>query len=99
MKVLESLHNQEENYILPFFWLHGEIKECYEPHYEHYKEEFGKTILGFFSDEPEIGNVADYSADSAKIGNPNMPLPWSEEMPALMEEKFGKDYETKLISL
>ncbi|MEY8353513.1 hypothetical protein AALB39_09180 [Lachnospiraceae bacterium 54-53] len=28
-----------------------------EPHYEHYKEEFGKTILGFFSDEPRFGNV------------------------------------------
>lgn len=25
----------------------------YNPHYAHYKEGFGKTILGFFSDEPE----------------------------------------------
>lgn len=28
----------------------------YKPHYIHYKEEFGKTIAGFFSDEPELGN-------------------------------------------
>ena len=33
-----------------------QIEAVYEPHYEHYKEEFGKTIAGFFSDEPELGN-------------------------------------------
>lgn len=33
-----------------------QIDAVYEPHFEHYKEEFGKTIAGFFSDEPELGN-------------------------------------------
>ena len=32
------------------------IDAVYEPHWAHYKKEFGKTIAGFFSDEPEIGN-------------------------------------------
>lgn len=75
-----------------------QIEACYEPHFARYKEEFGKTILGFFSDEPEIGNVGGYSG-GAQIGNPNMPLPWSEEMPALMEERFGKDYLRKVVAL
>ncbi len=69
-----------------------QIDACYEPHYEHYKDEFGKTILGFFSDEPEIGNVTGYTGSDAAIGNMKMPLPWSEEMPSEMKERFGVDY-------
>ncbi len=30
------------------------IDTVYEPHYQHYKDDFGTTIAGFFSDEPEI---------------------------------------------
>ena len=69
-----------------------QIDACYEPHFARYADEFGKTILGFFSDEPEIGNVEGYSGGDAAIGNPRMPLPWSEEMPAQMEARFGKNY-------
>ncbi len=69
-----------------------QINACYEPHFEHFRDEFGKTILGFFSDEPEIGNVPGYSGADAAIGNMNMPLPWSEEMPSEMKERFGDDY-------
>ncbi|HOX59334.1 MAG TPA: glycosyl hydrolase [Candidatus Paceibacterota bacterium] len=29
------------------------LQEVYQPHFEHYKAEFGKTIRGFFYDEPE----------------------------------------------
>ncbi len=32
------------------------IDTVYEAHYRHYAKDFGKTIAGFFSDEPEIGN-------------------------------------------
>ncbi len=76
-----------------------QIDACYEPHYQRYKDEFGKTILGFFSDEPEIGNVSGYSGSDSGIGNRTMPLPWSEEMPALMEAKFGSDYARKIVAL
>ncbi|MBR1496087.1 MAG: hypothetical protein IJ617_00485 [Oscillospiraceae bacterium] len=76
-----------------------QIEACYEPHYARYKEEFGKTILGFFSDEPEIGNVSGYSGAAGRIGNPEMPLPWSEELPPLMEARFGADYRRKLVAL
>ena len=75
-----------------------QIDAVYEPHFEHYKDEFGKTIAGFFSDEPEIGNVEGYGNNTG-IGNMTMQLPWSEEMPALMEERFGKDYLRKVPAL
>lgn len=29
------------------------IQEVYQPHYDHFKEDFGKTIVGYFYDEPE----------------------------------------------
>ena len=29
------------------------IRTVYQPHYDRYKEDFGKTIIGFFYDEPE----------------------------------------------
>ncbi|HEY5910344.1 MAG TPA: glycosyl hydrolase [Verrucomicrobiae bacterium] len=29
------------------------IRTVYQPHYDRFKEEFGKTIVGFFYDEPE----------------------------------------------
>lgn len=49
------------------------LDEVYEPHYTHYKEDFGKTIQGFFSDEPRLGNVKGYDAC---IGRKDMVLPW-----------------------
>lgn len=57
------------------------IDEVYEPHYRHYKDEFQKTILGFFSDEPRFGNA---KGTECSIGK-DMPLPWrkglDEELP------------------
>lgn len=50
------------------------IDEVYEPHYAHYKEEFGGTILGFFSDEPRFGNA---KGTECAIGT-DMPLPWRD---------------------
>ena len=29
------------------------LQTVYQPHYDHFKEDFGKTIAGFFYDEPE----------------------------------------------
>ena len=55
------------------------IESVYEAHYKHYKEEFGKTILGFFSDEPGFYNTDDLKMDD-KIGEKMMPLPWCGEL-------------------
>ncbi len=75
-----------------------QIEAVYAPHYEHFKEEFGKTIAGFFSDEPPIGNLNSFSGDN-QIGNPKMPLPWSEELKKRFMERFGDGWRTKLAYL
>lgn len=48
------------------------IDTVYKPHYEKYKNDFGKTITGFFSDEPRFGNKKGFLAG---IGQ-DMVLPW-----------------------
>lgn len=61
------------------------IEAVYEPHFEHYKDEFGKTIAGFFSDEPGFYNVGGYQPGNA-IGRKKMPLPWGTELESLIAE-------------
>lgn len=73
------------------------IEAVYEPHYERYKEEFGKTIAGFFSDEPGFMNEKGVNNDSS-IGK-NMPLPWSAELKEILIERLGENYHLKLSSL
>ncbi len=70
-----------------------QIEAVYEPHLEHYKEEFGKTIAGFFSDEPEFGNGMIY--ESKAIGE-NQDLPWSIEVEDEMAECLGEEWKRKL---
>ena len=33
------------------------LDTVYEPIYAHFGEEFGKTLCGFFSDEPRLGKM------------------------------------------
>lgn len=68
-----------------------QIEAVYEPHYKQYKDEFGKTIAGFFSDEPQFGNIKEVCFD-AKLGKPKIPLPWSDELQQMLEEKYGMEY-------
>ncbi len=60
------------------------IEAVYEPHYEKYKEEFGKTISGFFSDEPGFYNVGGYQMNNP-IGRKKMAIPWGNELQEKME--------------
>lgn len=52
------------------------LELIYEEHYRHFGEEFGKTIKGFFIDEPRFGNCQGYDRN---IGS-DMVLPWSETL-------------------
>lgn len=70
-----------------------QLEAVYEPHFEHYPDEFGKTIAGFFSDEPELGNGALYTAKG--IGE-DQDLPWSEEVAEQLANRLGVDWKTKL---
>lgn len=75
-----------------------QIDAVYEPHYARYKDDFGKTIAGFFSDEPEFGNTPGYNLDES-IGKRIMPLPWNKDMPDMLEERLGEDYLSLLPAL
>lgn len=70
---------------------HTQIEGVYESHYEHYKEEFGKTIAGFFSDEPQFGNTKEQCFDT-KLGKKGMQLPWSNQMEEMLTERYGNEY-------
>ena len=72
------------------------IDAVYEPHYAHYKEEFGKTILGFFSDEPELGNGV-YFNNNIKMGE-DFDFPWSRELEERISKRLGENWKS-LISL
>lgn len=65
-----------------------QIKGIYEPHFNRYKDDFGKTIAGFFSDEPAVGNSANFKNDN-KLGKKNMQIPWSDEMESVWEKTIG----------
>lgn len=71
------------------------LEAVYEPHYQRYKKEFGTIIAGFFSDEPEMGNVGGYGNDE-RIGHKEMPLPWCNAMPDEMERRFGANWKLVL---
>ena len=74
------------------------IDEVYEKHYARYGEYFGSTIAGFFSDEPELGNVPGYPFDDT-LGKKDQRLPWSGELEAELRGKWGEDFLTSLPAL
>lgn len=71
------------------------IKSIYEPHYEHLKEEIGRTWLGFFYDEAEIGNLWGYCypvlpGKRRNQEGESMALPWSREAAERWKEIQGE---------
>lgn len=76
---------------------HKLIEAVYEKHWEHYSEDFGKTIAGFFSDEPELGNGHLYGKDD-RLGT-DQDLPFSADMPTELEKSLGLDWPAKMYLL
>lgn len=66
------------------------IDAVYEPHWAHYQEEFGKTIAGFFSDEPELGN-GNYFNVEITVGK-DADFPWSKSLEASLKERLGTEF-------
>ena len=64
------------------------IDAIYEPHYEHFKEYFGNTFAGFFSDEPGFLNHRGSYLNT--LGLRHMPYPWNTELPARIAAHSGK---------
>ncbi len=73
------------------------IKEVYEPHFERYKDYFGNTFKGFFSDEPSFHNnyyekkLSKGNVYDRRIGDLGLALLYSEELLKVMEEDLGED--------
>ncbi len=76
-----------------------QLEAVYEPHYEHFKEYFGKTFAGFFSDEPCFGNEAGF-VDSI-LGKADMLVPISDELIDMLSESMGKskDYTLNILPI
>lgn len=76
------------------------IEAVYEPHYEHFADEFGRTIKGFFTDEPgfmnEKGAVDDASRADSIIGKAGQLLPWSVELERRLRERWGERFLSNL---
>ncbi len=70
------------------------IDAVYEPHYTHYADDFGKTIAGFFSDEPELGNGG-YLNFNNPLGTVQ-PLPWSKTLESRLQQVLGVEWKKNL---
>lgn len=76
------------------------LDTVYEPHYEHYKNEFGNVFAGFFSDEPEIGNTfREVPNEDSRAGVPGVPLPWCGELEEKLRELWGENFCVYLTAL
>lgn len=73
------------------------IDAVYEPHWQHYAADFGKTIAGFFSDEPELGNGPMFAKDNF-LGT-EQDLPWGKTMEKEVAAALGEDWKEKLYLL
>ena len=70
------------------------LDAVYEPHWAHYAADFGKTIAGFFSDEPELGNGLLYQKGNT-LGC-GQDLPWSAPLEAALADAYGPGWAAAL---
>lgn len=74
------------------------LEAVYEPHYERYRKDFGKTFAGFFSDEPELGNTPGYDFHNT-LGQADTKLPWSCQLAEKLKERWGDAYVKNMVAL
>ena len=67
------------------------VDAIYEPQYMHFRDDFGKTFAGFFSDEPCFRNAMGFGRDT-RIGRLEMPLPWNQQVPGMLAERLGPNW-------
>ena len=82
------------------------IAEVYEKFYARYRSEFGKTIVGFFSDEPRLCDGFTTTKFSYGAGSYNHRLgllgaayPFSQELEELIKEKLSYFTPTDFLAL
>ena len=64
------------------------IAEVYEPHYAHFADEFGDTLLGFFADEPGFMNNTARER-LTKMGTRFAGFPWHETVAESLKQRWG----------
>lgn len=73
------------------------LDAVYEPHWVRYQADFGATIAGFFSDEPELGNGHIFT-DENQLGT-DQDLPFAATLPPLLQERLGEGWANRLYLL
>ena len=74
--------------------VHLLLEAVYEPHWQRYSQAFGKTLAGFFSDAPNLGNGPTYTKGNT-LGC-GQDLPWSRELASALEESWGPGWRREL---
>lgn len=74
------------------------LDAVYEPFYQHYAADFGKTLAGFFSDEPGFYNDNAHGYYSLP-GIPGVALPWCPGLLKALEAAGGAGFRTRLPEL
>ncbi|BBI34800.1 glycosylhydrolase-like jelly roll fold domain-containing protein [Cohnella abietis] len=67
------------------------IDTVYEAYYARYKDDFGVTFAGFFSDEPGFYNSKNSYDFASGLGQASMALPWREDLLELLEAEYGSN--------
>ncbi|MBQ1965543.1 MAG: hypothetical protein II348_02600, partial [Clostridia bacterium] len=68
------------------------IEAVYQPHYERFKDYFGNTFRGFFSDEPGFENSHGPYHDT--VGKEDLQLPWRDDLCELIGASLDLDGDT-----
>lgn len=68
------------------------LEAVYEPHFRRFEKAFGNTFAGFFSDEPQFGNVEGYFWKKAKLGTCPMVLPYCDSLREQLSNEWGSDF-------
>lgn len=97
IRSLKCMETHTGNYINPLEKdaVRAFIDYTYEPNYQHFKDEFGKTLKGFFTDEPRFGNYPSYSA---ALGVEEMAIPYADGLLNILAAESGLEY-TKYLPL
>lgn len=67
------------------------LEAVYEPHYAHFKQYFGNTLAGFFSDEPSIGNNTALPFED-NFGKTYTHFPYADCLVDYFKKALGEDY-------
>ena len=73
------------------------IDAVYEPHYQHFKEYFGNTFVGFFSDEP--GFLNNYGSYANGLGQVYESYPWRADLAERIALSAGLPVETVRLAM